>query len=294
MAPKIYFSTYQPSPQAIDKLYPQIKLFGEGISISDPKNEGQGQLQFGKMLPFIQELSFFVSRGYEVGKRLIGQLASVYSQPTGSNELYVSTFAKIRLTTIFDHIAELLVTFLTLDELISSNSAWNEGYSMYFRMVKSIKYDPARFGTDEDDLWQLDKKLLALKSQLIEGRIYQNFIESDFEEGILPIRKNLPLKKELNYAVEFLSHNLHTMTSGHFDVGAPKAYINLCALYVFYVNLYKGSANEPATKQTFDKLWNTNFQIPAVHLYLDVLWFSSGRTTAHQLHLFFIFTFKST
>jgi hypothetical protein len=40
-------------------------------------------------------------------------------------------------------------------------------------MAKLIKAEPARYGVEEDKLWQTEKLLFSLKGQLLDGLIYQ-------------------------------------------------------------------------------------------------------------------------
>ena len=41
--------------------------------------EGEAQIQMGRMMPLLQELSCFVSRCYEVVKSVLQQLSSLYT-----------------------------------------------------------------------------------------------------------------------------------------------------------------------------------------------------------------------
>ncbi len=41
-----------------------------------------------------------------------------------------------------------------------------------YRMVKGIKNDPARYSTDEEKLFQVEKMLYSVKGKVLDGRIF--------------------------------------------------------------------------------------------------------------------------
>lgn len=80
-----------------------------------------------------------------------------------------------------------------------------------FRMVKAIKSDPSKYGVDDDKLFQTDKMLYTIKSQLLDGRIFQNCIEQEFDHpGLIDVSNNKELRKEFFVTVKTLF--AHTVT----------------------------------------------------------------------------------
>lgn len=159
-----------------------MKLFGETIVEVDPESlEGTIQLHFGRMLPFLLELSKFVRRTYVLVKNVIFQLSSLYSNP---QPIY-ATFKTIHLQTLFDHLSDLFIMLISLDEIIFSNESFSEHLVLYkrlfppfssswfCRMVKAMQSDPKRYNVEEEKLWQIEKMLYSLKAELLDGRIFQ-------------------------------------------------------------------------------------------------------------------------
>ena len=86
------------------------------------------------MLSFLQEVSSFVNRTYAVTKNIIQQLASLYNT---NQKLYVN-FKTVHFTTIFEHLCDLFTVLITMDEIITSNPAFQTSITVYERMVKAI------------------------------------------------------------------------------------------------------------------------------------------------------------
>jgi WASH complex subunit 7 len=138
--------------QASAKFYPGLTLFGQETAAQDAAagaenaevvqlynngvSEGDIQIQLGKMLPFLQELYQFVQRCYDLLKNTIRQLGALYAK---DQKLYQTSFKNVHLRTVFDHLGELLVVLVTLDEILTQNSALPIGWGSYKRyVVRSI------------------------------------------------------------------------------------------------------------------------------------------------------------
>jgi WASH complex subunit 7 len=118
--------------KASQKFYGPLKLFGEVIN-SDHKepSEGDTQVHFGRILPFLLDLSKFVNRCYAVTKNVVHQLASLHHT---QQKLY-SNFKMVHLQTVFDHLADLFSVLITLDEIVLSNGAFQNYLNLYKRYV---------------------------------------------------------------------------------------------------------------------------------------------------------------
>jgi WASH complex subunit 7 len=132
--------------QGSSKFYAPLKLFGESTSGSSSNNasgqssnsvgnvdeEGDGQIMFGRILPLLQELSEYLSRCYLVCKNVVHQLASLYNT---NQKLYITSFKGVHLQTVFDNLSDLFTVLITLDEIITTNQAFNSALNMYKRYV---------------------------------------------------------------------------------------------------------------------------------------------------------------
>ena len=58
-------------------------------------------------------------------------------------------------------------------------------------MTRNSKQDPERYNTTEEQLLQFEKLLLSFEGQLLDGLIYQNCIEQEFDfPGVVEVRSN--------------------------------------------------------------------------------------------------------
>uniref|UniRef100_A0A3Q4I403 WASH complex subunit 4 N-terminal domain-containing protein n=1 Tax=Neolamprologus brichardi TaxID=32507 RepID=A0A3Q4I403_NEOBR len=64
--------------EAETKFYNGLLYYGEGVSETSVV-EGESQIQMGRFISFLQELSCFVSRCYEVVVSIVHQLAALYN-----------------------------------------------------------------------------------------------------------------------------------------------------------------------------------------------------------------------
>lgn len=82
--------------EAETKFYPALSLYGEGgtcmsatssdycclftsLEAAEASQDGEAQVQIGRFIPFLQEMSCFVGRCYEVLKNVLYQLAALYA-----------------------------------------------------------------------------------------------------------------------------------------------------------------------------------------------------------------------
>eukprot|EP01119_Soliformovum_irregulare_P013331 TRINITY_DN3530_c0_g1_i1.p1 TRINITY_DN3530_c0_g1~~TRINITY_DN3530_c0_g1_i1.p1 ORF type:complete len:1148 (+),score=441.88 TRINITY_DN3530_c0_g1_i1:162-3605(+) len=273
--------------EAAERFYAPLKLFGEGNGgqeIEDQARqvaaamegagmdaegsagvgqapEGDNQVQFGKLMPLLLELSNFVNRSYAVIKNIIRQLSALLQKRYAS-------FRNITYS-IMEHLGELLTCLITLDEIILSNGYLTQGLALYKRMVKAVKVDPKRYEAEEQNLWQLDKLLYTIKGQLFDGRIFQAALDQEFDaEGLVSVVQNKELKKEFYGQVKNL-FEMQTSRIGNpeIETNQRRKFIGVSALYVFNIVLFKDFQSD---KKFFKKLWETHKRIPLIHLYGDV------------------------
>jgi len=148
--------------QAERKFFSPFLLFGEDSGAAE---EGEAQMQVGRLLggpqPLLLEFSNYVNRVYVVVQNVVRQLASLY-HPT--QKLWVTSFKPVRLLTVYEHLADLLGALISLDQIIGNNEAFRHSWAMYkrygkmlvyhslpdedslyYRMTKSVRADPARY-----------------------------------------------------------------------------------------------------------------------------------------------------
>jgi len=66
-------------------------------------------------------------------------------------------------------------------------------------MTKQIKKEPEKYGVEEDKIWQFEKLMFKLKGMLMDGHIFQNCIEQEYDlPSYFEVRKNLSLREGNN------------------------------------------------------------------------------------------------
>ncbi|KAJ8302048.1 hypothetical protein KUTeg_021035 [Tegillarca granosa] len=156
--------------EAENKFYNAVLYYGEG----EPETgleEGEAQLQMGRMMPLLQELNCFVNRSYEVVKNVIQQFACLYSVSRNGPKLIDVT--EVHFLTVFEHLGDLLGVLITLDEMIDNHSTLREHWTLYKRMLKSAHHDPGKFGMQADKLRLFEKLMMTLEGALLDGMIFQ-------------------------------------------------------------------------------------------------------------------------
>jgi len=258
--------------QAKDTLYAPLKLLGEKVGNGVEESgvlasEGDAQIQFGKLFPFLQDLSLFVDRVYAITKNVIHQLASLYNN---QQKLYHTSFKNIHLVSVFDHLSNLFNVLITLDGIAQSTDAWQNSANLYKRMIKAIKNEPAKYNVDEEKLFNIERILFALKSKLLDGRIFQNCIEQEFDDpGVLNVTQNKEFKAEFFHNLKTLFTSFSGRLVEENETSQKHKFVGICALYGFYITVFRDFTD----KKFFKGIWDMHKRVPLVHLFADVAWF---------------------
>ncbi|XP_045443526.1 WASH complex subunit 4 isoform X7 [Pipistrellus kuhlii] len=156
--------------EAETKFYNGLLFYGEGATDSSMV-EGDCQIQMGRFISFLQELSCFVTRCYEVVMNVVHQLAVLYINNKVAPKIIETT--GVHFQTMYEHLGELLTVLLTLDEIIDNHITLKDHWTMYKRLLKSVHHNPSKFGIQEEKLKPFEKFLLKLEGQLLDGMIFQ-------------------------------------------------------------------------------------------------------------------------
>lgn len=84
----------------------------------------------GRMINLIVDLEKFIARCNNVLQNLICQLASLYQ---AKRKIYKTTFQEVHFTTVFKALGDLLMIFVTMDEVIGQNNLFHEHWAKYKR-----------------------------------------------------------------------------------------------------------------------------------------------------------------
>ncbi|EGG20814.1 hypothetical protein DFA_00679 [Cavenderia fasciculata] len=247
------------------RFYQPLIVFGE---ITGEASEGDVQEEVARLLPFMIDLSALVNRCYSIARNFVSQLASIYqSSPT----TYTKFFKNTHLQTVFYSMADLFAVLITLDQIIVNNQALDSAWGRYQRMVKSVRAEPGKYGVaEEEKLWQLEKLLLSLKGQLLEGYIFQTCVQQEFDfPGVVDVRQNKPLKAEFVHNLKAIFGMLQAKMMDPSELYLRERFPGMMGLYTFYVSIFKDITD----KSFFKQIWELIKKVPMISIYNNVFWY---------------------
>ncbi|XP_048356544.1 LOW QUALITY PROTEIN: WASH complex subunit 4 [Sphaerodactylus townsendi] len=262
--------------EAETKFYNGLLFYGEG-ALDSSKVEGDSQIQMGRFISFLQELSCFVTRCYEVVMNVVHQLAVLYT--SNKNSPKVIETSGVHFQAMYEHLGELLTVLLTLDEIIDNHTMLKDHWTMYKRLLKSVHHNPSKFGVQEDKLKPFEKLLLKLESQLLDGMIFQACIEQQFDclNGGVSVSKNSSFAEEFAHSIRTIFANVEAKLGEPSEIDQrDKSHIEdlwaVCTLH------FQGFQNfEMVDKRNLHKcVLDICKKVPAITLTANIIWFADN------------------
>ncbi|ELU08313.1 hypothetical protein CAPTEDRAFT_221991 [Capitella teleta] len=251
--------------EAENKFYPALLFYGEG-EIEGESPDGRAQIQMGRMMPFLQELSCFVIRCYDVVRHVLHQLSALYSN--GKSSPIVMDVSNVHFQSVYEHLGEILTVLITLDEIIDNQNMLKEHWTLYKRMLKSVKHNPQRFNIPDEKLRPFEKLLMTLEGQLLDGFIFQNCVEQIFDQGQMLVTKNSLFAEEFALNIRSYLSQLEPRLGETNEVNHRHSLVGTIALYVLHFQLYR-----VIDKKIFKQFWDLYKKIPGVWLIGSIIWY---------------------
>lgn len=266
---------------ALNRFCPPILMFGQEKPYEEA-SEGDAQVQIGRMMPFLTELSRFVDRCYTVTRNFMRQLGSLYHS---EQQIYQQSFKSIHLEFAWSAFGGFLSSLVLLDEVITQNDLFNQSWHMYKRMAKAIRADPLRYGVNEDQMLQFDKLMLSMEGKLFDGLIFQNCVEQEFDfPGIVSVRKNTVFRQEFLAYLKTQIGRMMDKTGSLADTRNPNPasarYMRLCSMYACYFAVFKSTAE----KKLFAAIWSIHTEHPLHPLVGDIVWAPTDFLSKKKCH----------
>ncbi|KAL6107078.1 washc4 [Pungitius sinensis] len=253
--------------EAETKFYNGLLYYGEGVSNTSVV-EGEAQIQMGRFISFLQELSCFVSRCYEVVVNIVHQLAALYNSNKGSTKIIESTGVHFQI--VYEHLGELLVVLLTLDEIMENHGTLKDHWKMYKRLLKSVHHNPGKFSIPEEKLKPFEKLLLKLEGQMLDGMIFQACVEQRFNdpgEGGA-VAKNSAFAEEFAFNIRTIFTNVESKIGEPSEIDQRDKYASVCGLFVLHFHIFRS-----VDKKFYKALLDICKKVPAVTLTANIIWF---------------------
>ncbi|XP_023613031.1 WASH complex subunit 4 isoform X5 [Myotis lucifugus] len=253
--------------EAETKFYNGLLFYGEGVTDSSMV-EGDCQIQMGRFISFLQELSCFVTRCYEVVMNVVHQLAVLYINNKVAPKIIETT--GVHFQTMYEHLGELLTVLLTLDEIIDNHITLKDHWTMYKRLLKSVHHNPSKFGIQEEKLKPFEKFLLKLEGQLLDGMIFQACIEQQFDSlnGGVSVSKNSTFAEEFAHSIRSIFANVEARLGEPSEIDQRDKYVGICGLFVLHFQIFR-----TIDKKFYKSLLDICKKVPAITLTANIIWF---------------------
>ncbi|XP_062989484.1 WASH complex subunit 4 isoform X2 [Elgaria multicarinata webbii] len=252
--------------EAETKFYNGLLFYGEG-AMDSSKIEGDSQIQMGRFISFLQELSCFVTRCYEVVMNVVHQLAVLYT--SNKNAPKVIETSGVHFQAMYEHLGELLTVLLTLDEIIDNHVTLKGHWTTYKRLLKSVHHNPSKFGVQEDKLKPFEKLLLKLESQLLDGMIFQACIEQQFDCLNGGVSKNSTFAEEFAHSIRTIFANVESKLGEPSEIDQRDKYVGICGLFVLHFQIFR-----TVDKKFYKSLLDICKKVPAITLTANIVWFA--------------------
>ncbi|VDI58372.1 WASH complex subunit 7, partial [Mytilus galloprovincialis] len=251
--------------EAENKFYNALLFYGEGEP-DEGLQDGDAQVQMGKMMSLIQELSCFVTRSYEVVKSVVQQFSCLYTASRSGPKLINVT--DVHFQVVYEHLGDLLTVLITLDEIINNHGTLTDHWTLYKRMLKSVHHDPGKFGIQPDKMRPFEKLMMQLEGQLLDGLIFQNCVEQTFDSQTVYVTKNPVFAEEFAANIREILPDLEQRIGENNEMDQRYKFVGLCGLYVLHFQIFR-----VIDKKVFKSMWDVYKKVPCVHLMGNMVWF---------------------
>lgn len=149
-------------------IFPLLIAFGERPSAEEIPQEGDLQVLLAHKLPLLIKAGQLFRRLRQTLQNLVLQLGSLYPPPEPpkkvppSRQVFAS-FQDVQLGTALEKLGAGFAVLATLDEIVAWNAALPQAFSMFKRMVETVRSDPGHFGFEDGNVGELDRGVEELK-----------------------------------------------------------------------------------------------------------------------------------
>ncbi|XP_055882277.1 WASH complex subunit 4-like isoform X2 [Biomphalaria glabrata] len=250
--------------EANTKFYHALLLYGEGEP-EEGLEEGEAQIQIGRMFSLLQELSCFISRCSEVVKAVMRQLSCLYTNKPGPKMIDVTD---VHFQVVFEHLADLLTILITLDRIIELHPSLKDHWTLYKRMVKSVHHDPSKFGVPQEKVRPFEKLMMTIEGRLLDGMIFQNCVEQPFDDEKVNVSKNGTFAEEFAINLRDWIVELDARIGESNETEHRYKYVGAIGLFILQFQIFR-----TIDKRIFKPIWDVYRKIPCVHLIGNVVFF---------------------
>ena len=156
-------------------LYPLI-TFSE-CDLSSTTTTTTDRIALGRLLGHFHEVANYVDHSRDVLDNLLSQLAVLLGGAVSPVKLSPG-----RLEVVWSSLARLLSVIAVLDLAVTS-PVIHQHWLDYKRMVKGLRNEPEKFGSNIEEVRQLEKVLLDLEKTVLGGNMLQSVLSMKIDVG---------------------------------------------------------------------------------------------------------------
>lgn len=208
------------------KFIDTICHYGESLPEDAPVEDCQ--LLVSKILPTLQRLSDLVAHCERVLDNILCQLSAFY-------RLHLE-IADASLHTVFDAVANLLLTLLMLEETLSNNQTLLYHWTLYRRTIQLALHKASEFSYHPLRIRQLNKLAERLETRLLSGNLFEMVLNSNLERK-LPIKQNKRLEEEFGAYLKHIHSELEKILAKQNCTDMTRL-MKLCLIFALHVNLF--------------------------------------------------------
>ena len=229
------------------KYFPGLLLYGEGPEAS--KETGENLTQMGHYISFLQEMSCYTKRCYEVVRSSLLQLNALYSLQKASFKIEITD---MHLKQSFASVGNLLRVLITLDAIVEQHPRLKDDWNGYKRMIKNVHHNPVKYQVEINKFYRYEKHLVELEGKLLDGCIFQNCVEQMFDSKESMVSKNTALSVEFLLNIKMIFEEIEPSINDNVCADVRNRFVAVCALSVLYNQIYR-----IFDKKVFKTIWDT-------------------------------------
>lgn len=265
---------------AESKFYGPLTMFGHQLEEAEqpgaageaPRDDSDSpEVQMGRFLPFLQDMSNFVQRCHNLIKNCVHQLACLYHE---RQKLYLSTFKHVHLETVFEAMGQVCRVLITLDAIVADNKDLQHAWSSYKRMVKYVRADPARYGLqDTAKLRNFEALMFEHERRIFNSGMFDGLLTQDYglaESNKSLVAGNRVLADEFGTVLRALLKRYTTGIGEAVETYSREQLVDLYGLYALFRKLFERSLKPD--KKLFRDMWALQKMVPLVVLFGRAVW----------------------
>ncbi|XP_059490838.1 WASH complex subunit 4 [Neocloeon triangulifer] len=231
-----------------------LLFYGEG-----PLNEySEGAVCVSRMLEPLQKLLGLVGRCGQVLETALGHLIALSAPTESKGLLFGSWTPDVNLHVLVDAIGTVLLTLITIQEVLSGCSLLRTHWSLLKRTLKAIAQETG--GIQKEKLLRLQVVFHELEKKLITGDVLNSCLR-------LVIEPKSGSTFPASAIEQLFKYSKAEVAELELDVGSHLSWVKASAVFVLGT-LLQGSAD----KKMFRLIWEPQKRITAVILLGSVLW----------------------